>query len=127
VAKLTADQQRRADEIQQFLYSVDHVAKLLAELEANRAAKSMVISNLCAAMARELSQMRQRALSSGVGTIADVAGAMSVMAGRGGGIDMKIRGLTDGVLSLRLQLDQALKQATAPLPPKKGPGQAASA
>jgi hypothetical protein len=44
---------------------------------------------------------------------------MSVMAGRGGGIEMKIRGLTDGVTSLRMQLDQALKQAT--MPAKKTP------
>jgi hypothetical protein len=127
VAKLTADQQRRAEEIHQFLRSVDHVAKLVAELEANRAAKAMYIGNICSAMARELSQMRQRALSSGVGTIADVAGAMSVMAGRGGGIDMKIRGLTDGVHSLRLQLDQALKQAMTSEPPKPGPGHSGSA
>jgi len=36
--------------------------------------------------------MRQRALTANVGTIADIAGTMSVMAGRGGGINMKIRG-----------------------------------
>jgi hypothetical protein len=127
VAKLTADQERRAEEIYQYQRSVEHVAKLLAELEANRAGKAMFISNICSAMARELAQMRQRALSSGVGTIADVAGAMSVMAGRGGGIAMKIRGLTDGVHSLRLQLDQALKHATTPEPPKKGPSHPSSA
>ncbi len=127
MAKLTPDQQRRAEEIHQFLRSVDHVAKLVAELEANRAGKATFIGNLCSAIARELSQMRQRALSSGVGTIADVAGTMSVMAGRGGGIEMKIRGLTEGVHSLRLELDQALKQATMPEPPKKGPGHPSSA
>jgi hypothetical protein len=126
VAKLTPDQQRRAEEIQEFLRSVDHVAKLVAELEGNRAAKAMYIGNICSTIARELSQMRQRALSSGVGTIADVAGAMSVMAGRGGGIAMKIRGLTDGVHSLRMQLDQALKHATAPEPPKQDPGHSAA-
>src|SRR5438093_12168753 len=120
VAKLTADQQRRAGEIRQFQTVVDHVAKLVAELDSNRAAKSSFIDNLCESIARQLSQMRQRALASGVGTIADVAGAMSVMAGRGGGIQMKIRGLSDGVNSLRMQLDQALKQAMTP-DPKKAP------
>ncbi len=54
-----------------------------------------------------------------VGTIGDVAGAMSVMAGRGGGINMKIRGLTDGVNSLGMQLEMALKQALTPEEPKK--------
>src|SRR5216117_236845 len=112
VAKLTADQQRRAGEIRQFQTVVEHVA----ELDSNRAAKATFIDNLCESIARQLSQLRQRALTSGIGTIADVAGAMSVMAGRGGGIHMKIRGLTDVVNSLRMQLDQALKQAMTPEP-----------
>ncbi|OLC03731.1 MAG: hypothetical protein AUH78_08845 [Gemmatimonadetes bacterium 13_1_40CM_4_69_8] len=122
VTKLTADQQRRVGDIQQFQKVVEHVAKLVAELNSNRAAKATFIDNICESIARQLSQMRQRALTSGVGTIADVAGAMSVMAGRGGGIDMKIRGLSDGVNSLRMQLDQALKQAMTP-EPKQPPGQ----
>src|SRR5438552_1128735 len=96
VAKLTADQQRRAGEIRQFQTVVEHVAKLVAELDSNRAAKATFIDNLCESIARQLSQLRQRALTSGIGTIADVAGAMSGMAGRGGGIHMKIRGPTDG-------------------------------
>ena len=122
VTKLTADQQRRVGDIQQFQKVVEHVAKLVAELNSSRAAKATFIDNICESIARQLSQMRQRALTSGVGTIADVAGAMSVMAGRGGGIDMKIRGLSDGGNSLRMQLDQALKQAMTP-EPKQPPGQ----
>ncbi|PYO69359.1 MAG: hypothetical protein DMD69_03010 [Gemmatimonadetes bacterium] len=76
VAKLTADQQRRAGEIRQFQTVVEHVAKLVAELDSNRAAKATFIDNLCESIARQLSQLRQRALTSGIGTIADVAGAM---------------------------------------------------
>jgi hypothetical protein len=112
--KITADQAARIEHIQGFMKSVDHVAKLVAELDSNRAAKSKVIENICEVIARELSHMRQRALTANIGTIADVAGTMEVMAGRGGGINMKIRGLGDGVNSLRLQLDQALKSAMKP-------------
>ncbi|MGH7546649.1 MAG: hypothetical protein ACREMM_00575 [Gemmatimonadales bacterium] len=112
--KLTAEQAARIEQIEGFLKTVDHVAKLVAELDSNRAAKAKFLENICESLARELSQMRQRALTANVGTIADVAGAMSVMAGRGGGINMKIRGLTDGVNSLRLQLEHALKQAMTP-------------
>lgn len=114
VPKLTGEQAARIDQIQGFLKTVDHVAKLVAELDSNRAAKSKIIENICESLARELSQLRQRALTANVGTMADVAGTMSVMAGRGGGINMKIRGLADGVNSLRLQLDQAMKQAMTP-------------
>jgi hypothetical protein len=41
-----------------------------------------------------------------------------VMAGRGGGVLMKIRGLADGVNSLQMQLDAALKRATTAEPKK---------
>src|SRR2546426_6721940 len=85
VTKLTADQQRRVGDIQQFQKVVEHVAKLVAELNSNRAAKATFIDNICESIARQLSQMRQRALTSGVGTIADVAGARAVIAGGGGG------------------------------------------
>jgi hypothetical protein len=112
--KLTAEQAARIELIHGFLKTVDHVAKLVAELDSSRAAKSTFLANICETIARQLSHMRQRALSANVGTVADVAGSMSVMAGRGGGIDMKIRGLKDGVNSLRMQLDRALTQATAP-------------
>jgi hypothetical protein len=112
--KLSTNQIRRVEEIQQFLKTVDHVKRLVAELEANRAAKSMIIGNICASIARELAQMRQRALTANVGTIADVAGSMSIMAARTGGLQVKLRGLTDGVASLTMQLDLALKQAATP-------------
>src|SRR5947207_15169076 len=112
--KLSAEQQRRVDEILQFQRSVDHVAKLVAELEGNRAAKATFIDNLCETIARELSQMRQRALTANIGSIGDVAGAMSVMAVRGGGIFMKIRGLNVGLKNLRMQFDEMLKQAITP-------------
>src|SRR5436309_13400138 len=109
VAKLTADQQRRAGEIRQFQTVVEHVAKLVAELDSNRAAKATFIDNLCESIARQLSQLRQRALTSGIGTIADVAGAMSAMAGRGGGVPMKLRGVTERENSVGRQLGRARK------------------
>src|SRR5207247_9292856 len=96
VTKLTADQQRRVGDIQQFQKVVEHVAKLVAELNSSRAAKATFIDNICESIARQLSQMRQRALTSGVGTIADVAGAMSGMGGRGRGGGMKTRGASGG-------------------------------
>src|SRR5207249_1485901 len=104
IAKLTADQQRRAGEIRQFQTVVEHVAKLVAELDSNRAAKATFIDNLCESIARQLPQRRHRALTAATGAVAAVAGARSAMGGRGGGIHMKIRGLTDGVNSLWMQL-----------------------
>src|SRR5881628_1254032 len=116
--KLTADQQRRVDDIEAFQRTADVVKHLVAELDANRAGRTRTIEQLCERIAKETSQLRQRALTANIGTIGDVAGAMSVMAGRGGGINMKLRGLTEGVSSLYIQLDQALKQAMTPEPKK---------
>ncbi len=87
--KLTADQLRRIEEIEEYRRAADHLKHLVAELEGNRAGQTRTIQQLSERIANEASQMRQRALTANVGTIADIAGTMSVMAGRGGGINMK--------------------------------------
>ncbi len=119
-AKLTPDQYRRIAEIEAYLKVVDQVKRLVTELDDNRAAPSKTLQAVCEKIAREMSQLRQRALTSNIGTITDVAGAMAVMAARGGGINMKIRGLADGVNSLKMQLDVALKAASTPEPKPSG-------
>jgi len=117
--KLTADQIRRVEEIEEFRRAADHLKRLVTELEGNRAGQTRTIQQLSEKIANEASQMRQRALTANVGTIADIAGTMSVMAGRGGGINMKVRALADSVNSLYMQLDAAMKHATTPPEPKK--------
>lgn len=111
--KLTPNQVRQIELIQGFIRNVDHVKKLVAELEGNRAARPVIINNICGAIARELSQMRQRALSANVGTLADTAGGLAVLAARqGSGLNFKVRALAEGVNSLMIQLDQSLKSAS---------------
>jgi len=117
--KLTAEQARRIEEIEEFQRAADHLKRLVTELEGNRAGQTRTIQQLSEKIANEASQMRQRALTANIGTIADVAGTMSVMAGRGGGINMKIRALAESVNSLYIQLDAAMKHAMMPPEPKK--------
>ena len=117
--KLTADQVRQVEEIEGFLRMTDRLKHLVTELESNRAGQTRTIQQLCEKIAIEASQLRQRALTGSIGTIADVAGGMSVMAGRGGGVLMKIRALGDAVNNLQIQLDAALKHAMTPPEPKK--------
>lgn len=98
---------------------MDHIKKLIAELESNRAAKPKIINGICGNIARELSHMRQRALTANLGTLPDVAGTLAIVANRAGtGINMKVRALADGVNSMTIQLDQALKMAHE-MPPEK--------
>lgn len=119
VQKQSGTQIRRIEELQHYVRAVDHVKKLVAELDSNRAAKVAVINGICGNIARELSHMRQRALTANLGTFPDVAGSLAVVAGRGTGIAMKIRALADGINSLTMQLDQALKAAHDASPEKE--------
>ena len=113
VEKLTPNQVRQIELIQGFIRNVEHVKKLIGELEGSRAARPVIINNICGAISRELSQMRQRALSANVGTLADTAGGLAVLASRqGSGINFKLRALAEGVNSLMIQLDQSLKSAS---------------
>lgn len=112
--KLTPNQLRRIEEVQGFLRDVAHLKRLVAELESQRGARTVVQQRISSQIARECSQFRHRAITANIGTIADVAGALSTMAGRSQGLVMKLRGLNDGIASLSLQLDQALKVARTP-------------
>jgi len=115
VQKQSANQIRRIEELQVYVRTVDHVRKMVSELESNRAANPKIINNICGGIARELSHMRQRALTANLGTLPDVAGQLAIVAGRAGtGINMKVRALAEGVNSMTIQLDQALKMAHEP-------------
>jgi hypothetical protein len=119
VQKQSANQIRRIEELQQYVRIVDHVKKLVAELESNRAAKPKILNIICGNIARELSHMRQRALTANLGTLPDVAGTLAIVASRQGtGFNMKVRALADGVNTMTMQLDQALKSAHE-IPPEK--------
>lgn len=119
VQKQSANQVQRIEELQGYVRTVDHVRKLVAELDSNRAANAKVIKGICDNIARDLSHMRQRALTANLGTLPDVAGSLAIVAARAGtGINMKVRALQDGMNSLTMQLDQALKRAHE-MPPEK--------
>lgn len=119
VQKHSPNQIRRIEELQLYVRTLDHVKKLIAELESNRAAKLSIINGICSNIARDLQRMRQRALTASLGTLPDVAGSLAVVAGRAGtGLNMKIRALQDGMNSLTMQIEQALKMAHE-MPPEE--------
>lgn len=116
--KLTPNQLRRIEELEGFLRSVSLVRKLVTELESNRAARPQLLEDISSRISRELFKVRQRAMAANVGTLADVAGSLATMSKRSQGLQMKIRGLKDGVASLEFQLDRALAQARTPEEPR---------
>src|SRR5437016_4888712 len=61
--KLTADQLRRIEEIEEFQRAADHLKHLVTELEGNRAGQTRTIQQLSEKIANAASQTRQRALT----------------------------------------------------------------
>ncbi len=114
VQKLTANQVRKIEAIEGYQKVVTHARALVGELEGNRAAKQSYLNNISSMIAREMQQMRQRMLTSPIGTVGDLAGNLAVMAGRSSGLQVKLRGLNDGLNSIDMQLDVALKAAMQP-------------
>ena len=112
--KLSAGQLRRIDQLTELQKIVSHTRATLKELESSRAAKATVINNLSGMIAREMQQMRQKLLTSPVGTVGDLAGNLSVVASRSQGMNVKIRALNDGLNSIDMQLDLAMKNANQP-------------
>src|SRR5258706_5694610 len=83
---------------------------MVSELESNRAANPKIINNICGSIARELSHMRQRALTANLGTLPDVAGQLAIVAGPAGtGVNMKGRALAEGGNSMTIPIDQGLQ------------------
>jgi hypothetical protein len=82
-----------------------------------------IIEQMCAlqaddvtvrALIRLLDEMKSSASQLSVNSVADTAGNMAGMARRGGGLQMKVRGLRELLGSLKINFDAALKKATTP-------------
>ncbi|HXE59044.1 MAG TPA: hypothetical protein VNK43_13670 [Gemmatimonadales bacterium] len=64
--------------------------------------------------ARMLDELKVQAAGLGLTGIADTAGIMATMARRGGGVQMKVRGLRELLGSMRTNYEGALKLASTP-------------
>ena len=65
-------------------------------------------------LTRVLDELKAHAGSLGMGALAETAGIMSTMSRRGGGVQMKVRGLRDLLGSLKVNFDGAMRSATTP-------------
>lgn len=66
------------------------------------------------ALGRHLDELKVQAQGLGMHSLADAAGIMAMLARRGGGVQMRVRGLRDGLASLRINHEGALRQASTP-------------
>jgi hypothetical protein len=63
---------------------------------------------------RLLDEIKSSCSQLSINAVADTAGLMSGMARRGGGLQMKVRGLRELLGSLKINYEAALKKATTP-------------
>lgn len=80
------------------------------ELMASQKVDDSVVRGL----GRLLDDIKAHAQAHGLGGIADTAGFMGTMARRGGGLQMKVRGLRELLGSLKTNFDGAVKAASTP-------------
>ena len=80
------------------------------EQMATQHADETVVRGFC----RTLDEIKATAQQYSLGGLADTAGHMATMGRRGGGLQMKVRGLRELLGSLRLNYEGALKTASTP-------------
>lgn len=88
----------------------ERIHRQIEEIASMRADDTQV-RNLC----RFLDECRNQAGTLNLGPLADTFGRMSMMARRGGGLQMKVRGLREGLVSLRTNFEGAHRAASTPL------------
>ena len=115
--KLTARQQAQLAVLRSFPRLLEQMHRLIEEVAGLRADDS-VVRRLC----RVLDAAKVEANGVGLNSLSDTMGNMSTMARRGGGMQMKIRGLREGLQSLRINFEGALRDASRPEKEKEGEG-----
>ena len=109
--KLTARQQSQLALLRTLQPRFEQMRRLIEEIAGLRADDS-VVRRLC----RLLDATRAAADGVGLNAMAETMGVMGTMARRGGGMQMKIQGLRDGLRSLKINFEGAVREASTGTP-----------
>jgi hypothetical protein len=107
--KLTGAQQAQLAFLETLPPKFDRIHRQVEEIAGLRADDNR-IRGLC----RLLEESRNQAGILSLGPLADTFGMMAMLARRGGGLQMKVRGLREGLVSLKANYEGALRAATRP-------------
>ena len=108
-AKLSSRQQAQLAYLQTLPPRFDRIRAVVEEMAGLRA-DDVVVRGL----ARLLDQIKAEAGALSLTGLAETAGIMSTMTRRGGGLQMKVRGLRELQGSLKINYEAALRAATTP-------------
>ena len=107
--KLSARQQAQLAYLQSLpprFSRIKHTVELMASLKADEATVR--------ALGRQLDEIRANAQALSLGGLAETCGLMSTISRRGGGLQMKVRGLRELMGSLQVNYEGALRAASLP-------------
>jgi hypothetical protein len=105
--RLSSKQQATLAVLETFPPKFDQIHRLIEEIAGLRADESVARR-----LARMLGEMKAAAGGIGEGALAETLGIMATLARRGGGVQMKVRGLREMFGALRVNFEGAMKAAT---------------
>jgi len=109
--KLTPRQLAQLAVLEPLLPKFDTLHRLIEEIAGLRADETLV-RRLC----RILDEGKAATNSAGLTALSETMGVMGMLARRGGGQQMRVRGLREGLASLKINYEGALRSATTPEP-----------
>jgi hypothetical protein len=107
--KLTSRQQAQLAYLQTMSPKFQRIHAVIEEMSTLRADESVVRG-----LARLLDEIKGNASALSLTGIAETAGIMGTMTRRGGGLQMKVRGLRELMGSLKINYEAAMRSATTP-------------
>ncbi len=113
--KLSSRQQAQLAFLQSLPPKFQRMHSVIEEMSALRADEVVVRG-----FARQLDELKAQAAALSITGLADTAGLMGTMARRGGGLQMKVRGLRELLGSLKINYEAAMRSATTPEAESKG-------
>jgi hypothetical protein len=109
--KLTPRQKAQLEVLEILPHKFEQIHRLVEEVAGLRADES-VIRRLC----RILDEGKAAANAVNLTALSETMGMMGMLARRGGGVQMKVRGLREGLASLKINYEGALRSANTPEP-----------
>jgi hypothetical protein len=113
--KLTPRQKAQLEVLEILPQKFGQIHRLVEEIAGLRADES-VIRRLC----RILDEGKAAANGVNLSALSEIMGMMGMLARRGGGVQMKVRGLREGLASLKINYEGALRSAKTPEPGGEG-------
>ena len=115
--KLTARQQAQLQWLETLPPKFERIARIVEQLATQQADDVQLRS-----LSRLLDEMKAQASGLGISALSDTFGYMATLLRRGGGHQIKVRGLREMLAGAKINFEGAMRSATQQLPSDVAPG-----